>query len=209
MKKIILSLTIAALAVAFAPQANAEPKSGGSKNGSLAKSQGNSTGKPTNGKTSNGSQPNLGKGTGMNKINNYHLQHGTKFEHGYFYKGKNHQHWGETRFDRRYGCNCYWDSCLSTWYYWCERDVCYYPVSYCPYHTYVCPVVIVEPVRPVVVVEVVRPVVVVRPIVLQPMCECQPVVESTCGTSIMLRSAFRTGHLEPIHNGPRHSEGRR
>jgi hypothetical protein len=190
MKKIILTLAIAALTVAFATPTptQAAPKSGGPSNGSVAKSQGNSSSKP-----GSGSQQSLGKGSGPNKVANYHLQHGTRFEHGYFYKGKHHEHWGETRFDPRYGCTCYWDSCLSTWYYWCERDVCYYPVSYCPYRCYVCPVVVVEPVRPVVVVRPV-PVIIVQPvpiIVVQPVCECQPV----CGASIAVGGVLRTGHL--------------
>jgi hypothetical protein len=72
------------------------------------------------------------------KVNNYALQNGTKFSKGYFYKGKNHNHWGRIHFDVRYGCNCYWDPCLSIWYYWCEPDFCYYPVSYCPYRCYSC-----------------------------------------------------------------------
>lgn len=79
----------------------------------------------------------------------YHQNHGTKFDHGYFYKGKNHDHWGETRFDRRFGCNVYFDRGLAAWFYWCERDICFYPVSYCPYRTYVCPPIVVEPVRPI------------------------------------------------------------
>jgi hypothetical protein len=91
----------------------------------------------------------------------YHLSHGTKFDHGFFYKGKNHEHWGETRFDHRFGCNVYWDRGLATWFYWCERDICFYPVSYCPYRTYVCPPIVAEPARPIIrplVVEPVRPV---------------------------------------------------
>ncbi|MSQ96895.1 MAG: hypothetical protein EXR98_20400 [Gemmataceae bacterium] len=188
MRKIIVSLAIAALTVAFATPAQAEPKVGGAKNGSVAKSSGTSSTKPTNAKTSNGSQPNLGKGIASNKTTNYHMKHGTKFGHGYFYKGKNHHHWGETRFDRRYGCNCYWDSCLSIWFYYCERDICYYPVSYCPYQCYVCPVVVVERPRPVVIV--------------QPVCECLPVHVCGYGASISLGCVHRTGHLS-------HSVGRR
>jgi hypothetical protein len=210
MKKIILSLSIVAITAVFATQIQAAPKNSGSKNGSVTKSQGNAGNKTSNAKTGTGSQQNLGKGTGSNKINNYHLQHGTKFEHGYFYKGKNHQHWGETRFDHRYGCNIYWDSCLSIWFYWCERDICYYPVSYCPYRTYVCPVEVVEVVRPVRVVEVIRPVVVVREVVVErPVCECQPILAGNCGASVELGGVLRTGYRQPIHREYRHSEGRR
>jgi hypothetical protein len=98
-------------------------------------------------KTSHGS---TGKSGSMHgNFKDYHLSHGTKFEHGIFYRGKNHEHWGESRFDRRYGCNVYWDRGLSKWFYWCERDICYYPVTYRPYQVEVCQPVIVEPVRPV------------------------------------------------------------
>ena len=118
--------------------------------------------------------------SGHSNFKDYHLSHGTRFEHGYLYKGKNHEHWGETRYDSHYGCNIYRDRCLNAWYYWCERDTCYYPVSYCPYRTYVCPpirpVVVVQPVRPVIVAEPVRPVYTppVRPIVAEPVRPCCP-----------------------------------
>ena len=62
--------------------------------------------------------------------NSYHFTHGTKFDHGYFYKGKDHKHWSHRCWSKRYGCYCY--RCPSTrcWYYWYEPGTCYYPVSY-------------------------------------------------------------------------------
>jgi hypothetical protein len=72
---------------------------------------------------------------------------GVKFANGFLYKGKNHHHWGPIRWDLRYGCYCYWDPCVLVWYYWCEQDDCYYPVSYCPYRTY-CNVGVVETAAP-------------------------------------------------------------
>ena len=59
-----------------------------------------------------------------------------KFEHGYYYKGKHHDHWTEKRYDRRYGCKLFWCPTSTCWYYWCFPDTCYYPVSYCPYGSY-------------------------------------------------------------------------
>ena len=113
--------------------------------------------------------PSPGKGGSMHtNFKDYHVSHGTRFDHGYFYKGRNHDHWGETRFDRRFGCNVYFDRGLSTWFYWCERDICYYPVSYCPYRTYVCPPIVVEPVRPIIRplgVEPIRPIVAPVPVI--------------------------------------------
>jgi hypothetical protein len=135
MKAIVLTLATAALTLALssAAQANPKPGHGPAKTGSTSSS-----------------------------FKDYHMSHGTKFEHGYFYKGKNHEHWGEIRFDHRYNTRIYFDRGLERWFYWCERDVCYYPVTYCPYRTYECPPIeirplVVEPVRPV-AFEPVRPI---------------------------------------------------
>jgi len=67
---------------------------------------------------------------------NYHLSHGKKFEHGYFYEGKYHQHWSYSYLDKRYGTYLYYDPCCYSFYYYCAPKACYYPVSYCPYQTY-------------------------------------------------------------------------
>jgi hypothetical protein len=67
---------------------------------------------------------------------NYHLKYGTKFSHGYFYKGKYHNHWSYCCYDFRYCCDIFWDPCCYCWYYYCVPADCYYPVSYCPYRTY-------------------------------------------------------------------------
>jgi hypothetical protein len=63
----------------------------------------------------------------------YHLTHGTKFEHGYFYKGKEHSHWSSRCYSERYGCQIYYCPSACCWYYFCTPDCCYYPVSYCPH----------------------------------------------------------------------------
>jgi hypothetical protein len=68
---------------------------------------------------------------------NYHLSHGRQFRGGYYYPGRTHGHWAYTVFDARYGCTLYYDPGLTCYYYWCEPDDCYYPVSYCPYDHYV------------------------------------------------------------------------
>jgi len=77
----------------------------------------------------------VGSGNHGNFID-YRLRVGIHFEHGIYYKGKVHPHWAHCRYDARYGCDCYWDPCSLTWYYWCEPDLCYYPVTYVPYRTY-------------------------------------------------------------------------
>jgi len=62
--------------------------------------------------------------------------YGRQFRHGYYYPGRYHRHWAYTRFDARYGCTLYYDPDLCCYYYWCQPDSCYYPVSYCPYDRY-------------------------------------------------------------------------
>ena len=55
---------------------------------------------------------------------NYHKLHGTKFEHGYKYCGKNHCHWSYCCWDPCCGCYLYWDPCVCYFYYFCEPDCC-------------------------------------------------------------------------------------
>jgi hypothetical protein len=73
--------------------------------------------------------------SGSFRPSNYHVTYGKSFNHGYFYPGKYHN-WSYHFWDRRYGCNLYYDSALCCYYYYCVPDQCYYPVSYCPYRIY-------------------------------------------------------------------------
>ncbi len=84
------------------------------------------------------------------KFKDYHLTHATKFDKGYCYKGKWHDHWQCTCWRPDYGCNLYFCPSVRVWYYWCEPDDCYYPVDYCPYGTFVFTVKVVRPVHVVV-----------------------------------------------------------
>jgi hypothetical protein len=94
----------------------------------------------------------------------YNLKFGTKFQSGYLYKGCNHYHWTVCRFDVRYGCCCYFDPCCAVWYYWCEPDLCFYPVTYCPYRLYVWPTsVVVQPATPDILVLPTTPVTAAQP----------------------------------------------
>jgi len=136
MNKLLASLAIAALIGSLAPSAFATPRGGRGR-----------TILPTPHKTLPGTTivhvGNVNHGTYID----YHLRVGVHFEHGIYYKGKEHPHWALCRYDARYGCDCYWDPCSLTWYYWCEPDVCYYPVTYVPYRTYSWrPAVVVSPV---------------------------------------------------------------
>jgi hypothetical protein len=71
------------------------------------------------------------------KFQNYHLTYGRKFSGGYCYVGNTHQHWVSTIWAPDCGCYTYYCPYTSVWYYWCQPDGCFYPVSYCPYGTYV------------------------------------------------------------------------
>ena len=121
MNKILFSLaTITVLSVGFASQAQAAPR-GHSSHASSSSYHA----------TSHGSNY-----VSHGRFANYNINYGTRFAHGYYYSGRNHNHWSYSRYDARYGCVCYYDPCCSCWYYWCEPASCYYPVTYCPYSTY-------------------------------------------------------------------------
>jgi hypothetical protein len=80
----------------------------------------------------------------------YNLKFGTKFDKGFYYKGKNHNHWSYRCWYPEFGCYCYWDPCVCTYYYFCEPDCCFYPIAYCPYQVYYWPGVFVVETIPVV-----------------------------------------------------------
>jgi hypothetical protein len=124
MKKLLATLAIAALIGSLAPSAFATPRGRGRSVQPIPfKSLPNTT------------IVHVGTVNHSN-VTDYHLRVGIHFEHGIYYKGKEHPHWALCRYDARYGCDCYWDPCSLTWYYWCEPDLCYYPVTYVPYRAY-------------------------------------------------------------------------
>jgi hypothetical protein len=45
--------------------------------------------------------------------------------------------WWDCSWSSTYGCNVYFDEECSRWFYLCEPDECFYPVSHCPYGRYV------------------------------------------------------------------------
>ena len=137
MKKLLLTIAIASMTLVSNANIQAGPNNGNSiKNVSSGNSVKHNVTKTL---------PIANAKLSPSKNVSYHLQNGTKFAQGYLYKGKNHCHWGLIRWDVRYGCNCYWDPCLLVWYYWCEPDQCFYPVSYCPYRRYTTEIVVLTP----------------------------------------------------------------
>ena len=133
---------------------------------------------------------------GVSKVNtSYHLQFGTKFSQGTFYKGKQHTHWTSRSYSKQYGCWTYYCPSTCCSYYWCEPACCYYPVSYCPYQTYCWPVSYI-------CVQV--PVVIVTPVITyQPVVTYKPVVSYQTSVSYRtVKTVAPTVAVEPTVPGP-------
>jgi hypothetical protein len=124
-----------------------------------------------------GQGPKISK-AGFDKLGNkkfdpdYKNKFGFKFDHGYYYKGKDHHHWSYCCWYPSYGCYCYWCPSTSCYYYWCQPDSCFYPISYCPYRVYswpscyVVPNIVILQCEPVVVTQAVVQTVVIQPAVV-------------------------------------------
>jgi hypothetical protein len=54
---------------------------------------------------------------------------GVRYGGGYYYPGRNYNHWTRSTFSTDYNTTIYWDPGLKLWYYWDEADQRYYPVS--------------------------------------------------------------------------------
>ena len=115
-------MSVAALSLAMAATVEAAPHGGG-------------------GASRQGGSPGAGVARNEHSRGNapapYHTTHGTKFAHGYCYKGRDHKHWSCRYFWTKYGCSCWWCPSTHCWYYWCEKDDCYYPITY----------IVIEPVQ--------------------------------------------------------------
>jgi hypothetical protein len=132
MKRLLTSVALVALGLAVPGSAQAAGKGSSHNSGS----NGSGTHHPNmsvsyHGPTSRGSG-NWSPG----KSGSYFTSHARKFEHGYYYSGRYHNHWSYHCWDWRYGCRLYYDPGLCCYFYYCVPDNCYYPVTYCPYHRY-------------------------------------------------------------------------
>jgi hypothetical protein len=135
MKRFILSLLVGALVLAVVPAIQA--KGGSSKGGSGSKGSGN---KGSNQQVHKDRDRNHDRDRDRRSDRDhdrYYLTHGTKASFGWYFKGKNHNHWSSWRWSSKYGCKCYFDRGCGSWFYFCVPDDCYYPVTYCPYGKYV------------------------------------------------------------------------
>lgn len=63
----------------------------------------------------------------------YHRDRGVRFDHGYYYRGRDHHHWSARIWSPTYRRYHYWDPSLRCYYYWCPEHRCYYPIDYRPY----------------------------------------------------------------------------
>jgi hypothetical protein len=59
----------------------------------------------------------------------YYKSNGVRYEGGYYYSGRNHSHWSESKYSSTWGTTVYLDPGLKVWYYWNEKASCYYPVG--------------------------------------------------------------------------------
>jgi hypothetical protein len=70
-------------------------------------------------------------------VKDYHFKCGTKCSFGYCYKNYTHCHWAHKCWLPACGCYGYYCPYTLVYYYWCEPDLCWYPITYCPYGCYV------------------------------------------------------------------------
>jgi hypothetical protein len=126
MKRLMLGMAAVSLGLAVAGSVQAGNRGSGQSSRSSSTHSGTSHSQGSTGRLTNF----------HDNRSNYHWTNAKKFEHGYYYPGKNHNHWSYRCWDKRYGCYLYYDPGLCCYYYYCVPDSCYYPVSYCPYQRY-------------------------------------------------------------------------
>lgn len=54
---------------------------------------------------------------------------GVRFDGGYSYSGRHHDHWGGRVWNTRYNRFHYWNPARSCYYYWCRPQRCFLPVG--------------------------------------------------------------------------------
>jgi hypothetical protein len=134
-----LGLALSFVEVTEASQGGAA-KAGGGKAGisnTVAKGKGGKGKGKRKGKAK-GKRKGKGKGKGKSKVakgkrggkGHYYVSYGTKFKHGYYFKGKDHRQWSYCYWNARYRCYFFYEPDLCSYYYWCASQNCYYPVTY-------------------------------------------------------------------------------
>jgi len=99
--------------------------SGGKSNGS---SNSGSHGQNQNGNKGS-SQNSSSMKSSHNNYKNYAQEHGKKFSGGYCYEGSKHNQWSNCYWNKSCGCYNYYCPSTCQYYYWCDKQATYYPVS--------------------------------------------------------------------------------
>ena len=144
MKKVMISVALVAICSLAANAADHKQNGPGNGNGNINKnvvptnfpSLKTSTNKTVSSTTTLKPQK-LQNLTPKYTAKDYNLKFGKKYDFGWCYKGKYHDHWTCCCWLDECGCTCYWCPCTLVWYYYCVPDDCWYPVTYYPYGVYV------------------------------------------------------------------------
>lgn len=64
--------------------------------------------------------------------NDYHVKFAKKFDFGYVYYGKVHNHWEHKYYSPVNQVYFYWCPCSKCYYWYCPEQECYYPYGYTP-----------------------------------------------------------------------------
>jgi hypothetical protein len=59
----------------------------------------------------------------------YYKSHGVRYAEGYYYSGRKHSHWSESKYSSTWGTTVYLDPGLKVWYCWNEKEKGYYPIG--------------------------------------------------------------------------------
>ena len=126
MKRFLMGVALAATMLATAATVTAASPHGSSYGSSHGSSYGNSYGNSRG----NSYNSHFSSYRGSEFRSDYHTRFGTRFSHGYYYSGREHNHWTYRSYWSQYGCDCFWCPNTTCWYYWCESRYCYFPVSF-------------------------------------------------------------------------------
>ena len=116
MRKVLLGLALAA--AGLAGLATVGEAGAAKKSPPPTKSRGNDNGRSRGYDSGNRSHP---------APSSYYREHGKKFDRGYYFSGRHHDHWGHRKWDGYRRCYVYYEPALRIYYYY-DRDLGgYYP----------------------------------------------------------------------------------
>jgi hypothetical protein len=62
------------------------------------------------------------------KVSHYARTFGTRFQHGTYYRGAQHKHWGMRAYNYGWRTWLFFDPSAGGWYYWCGGRTAFLPV---------------------------------------------------------------------------------